>query len=78
MEPRDLDLIRRQAPENSQLADLYKEHVSYEKQLAKLDNKLFLTPEEETLRKELQKKKLKGKDLIEAILSQHRGRAKTQ
>lgn len=78
MESRDLDLIRQHVPEDNQLGELYKEHVDYEKRLAKLDNKLFLTPEEETLRKELQKKKLKGKDLIETILSQYRGRAKNQ
>lgn len=72
MERKDLDLIKRFEKKDSNLAGLYKEHIDYEKRLAKLDNKLFLSPEEELLRKELQKKKLKGKDLIEEILGRYR------
>ncbi len=74
MERKDLDLIQSRLKEDNVLAVLFKEHLGYEKQLAKLDNKLFLTPEEEVLRKELQKKKLKGKDQIEEILKQYRSK----
>lgn len=73
METRDVQLIEQVLDKDKRLANLYREHVTFEKQLSKLDNKLFLTPEEEVLRKELQKKKLKGKDLIEAILKKYRG-----
>lgn len=72
MEQRDLELIESCVRKDKELASLYKEHVDYEKQLAKLDNKLFLTPEEEVLHKELQKKKLLGKDRIESILGKYR------
>lgn len=73
METRDIQLIEQYLEKDRKLATLYREHVGFEKQLAKLDNKLFLTPEEDLLRKELQKKKLKGKDLIEVILKKYRG-----
>lgn len=74
MEHHDLELIQSVANNDRALATLYKEHVSYEKQLAKLDNKLFLTPAEEVLRKELQKKKLVGKDRIENLLKKYRNK----
>ena len=73
MEPQDLELIQQYRGEDRVLEGLYKEHVDYEKQLAKLDHKLFLTPQEEVLRKELQKKKLLGKDRMESILKKYRG-----
>lgn len=73
MDRRDVELIEQFLEQDKKLTTLYREHIDYEKQLAKLDNKLFLTPEEELLRKELQKKKLKGKDLIETILKKYRG-----
>ena len=72
MELGDLELIEKAVAKEKKLAALYKEHVDYEKKLAKLDNKLFLTPQEEVLRKELQKKKLVGKDRIEIILKKYR------
>ena len=73
MERQDVDLIQSASRKDKQLEGLYKEHLDYERQLAKLDNKLFLTPEEEVKRKELQKKKLLGKDRIEDILKRYRG-----
>ena len=73
MENHDLELIQSHLKEDKDLSVLFKEHLSFEKQLAKLDHKLFLTPEEEVLRKELQKKKLKGKDKMEIILKKYRG-----
>lgn len=72
MERQDVELIQVHIKKDPQLQTLYKEHLDYEKKLAKLDNKLFLTPEEEVQRKELQKKKLLGKDQIEDILRKYR------
>lgn len=72
MEPQDREMIQSHLKRDKELALLYREHIDYEKQLAKLDNKLFLTPQEEVLRKELQKKKLLGKDRIENILRRYR------
>ena len=73
MEPTDLNLIERHLQDDPQLERLYQEHVEYEKVLTKLDHKPFLTPTEGQRRKELQKKKLLGKDLIEDILEKYRG-----
>ena len=75
MEHTDLKIIEKYLAEDKILASLYKEHISYEKKLAKLDNNLFLTPEEDVLRRELQKKKLLGKDKMEDILKKYRGEA---
>jgi len=72
MDPRDLDVIQRHVGEDEALEVLYKEHISYEKQLAKLASKLFLSPQEELQKKELQKKKLIGKDRLEALLKKYR------
>lgn len=75
METQDLQLIKTYLPEDKELATLYEEHVSFERRLAKLDNKLFLTPEEECVRKDLQKKKLLGKDRMEGLLKKYRRKA---
>ena len=72
MDPRDLDVIQRHVGEDETLEVLYKEHISFEKQLAKLASKLFLSPQEELQKKELQKKKLIGKDRLEALLKKYR------
>lgn len=72
MEQQDVQLIKTVVGKNKELATLYEAHLTYERQLAKLDNKLFLTPKEELLRKELQKKKLIGKDRMEDILRKYR------
>ena len=77
METQDIDLIQTASRKDKLLATLYKEHLDYERRLAKLDNKLFLTPEEEVVRKELQKKKLVGKDKIEDILRKYPGDQKS-
>lgn len=77
MERQDLEIIQSYLRKDKQLASLYQEHLDYERRLAKLDNKLFLTPEEEVLRKELQKKKLLGKDKIEDILQKYRDNQKS-
>ncbi|MFH0798958.1 MAG: DUF465 domain-containing protein [Pseudomonadota bacterium] len=72
MEQRDLELIERHVSNDKLLEMLYHEHVTFEKQLEKYNNKPFLTPMEETERKNLQKKKLLGRDKIEDILSLYR------
>ena len=73
MEKRDLELIEKNMATNKELEALYKEHVEFEKQLEKLNNKPFLTPTEEMERKNIQKMKLAGRDRIEGILRDYRG-----
>ncbi|OHB32809.1 MAG: DUF465 domain-containing protein [Desulfuromonadaceae bacterium GWC2_58_13] len=51
---------------------LYEEHNLLEKELQKLDQKTYLSPDEELERKKVQKLKLAGKDEMERILIQYR------
>lgn len=48
---------------------LYEEHQLLEKQLKRLDDLSFLTTEQETERKKIQKMKLSGKDEMEQFIS---------
>jgi uncharacterized protein len=51
---------------------LYEEHVLFEKQLRALDDRVYLSPEEEMDRRRMQKLKLAGKDEMEHILREYR------
>ena len=68
MEKRDLDLISRHQDLDPELKRLYQEHLEFEEQLEVFNKRVYLSPTEELERKTLQKKKLKGRDLIERIL----------
>lgn len=72
MEERDLDLIKKYSPKDEVLSNLYEEHLDFEKELEKLENKPYLTPEEEMSLRELKKKKLAGRDKMENILRKYR------
>lgn len=72
MEKRDLELIQKYVASDKTLEALYKEHIVFERQLEKYNNKPFLTPGEEMERKNLQKLKLVGRDQIEGILRDYR------
>ena len=66
------DLVQQLFDGNPRFRLLYEEHLLLEKELEKLDQKAYLTPDEELERKKVQKLKLAGKDEMEAILSQFR------
>ncbi len=72
MEKKDEDLIQALIPHDEELKRFYEEHVALESQLADLNRKLYLTPEQDLERKQLQKRKLSGKDRIMQILEKHR------
>ena len=72
MEQRDLELIQKYESADEVLANLYKEHLDYEKELEELEEKHFLTPEEEVQKAKIKKKKLMGRDQMESILSKYR------
>lgn len=72
MESRDLELIKKYSSKDEVLESLYEEHLDFEKELEKIESKPFHSPEEETVLRELKKKKLKGRDKIENILSKYR------
>jgi uncharacterized protein len=72
MEKRDLDLIGQWKEKDPELKRLWQEHLEFEEQLEVFNKRVYLTPSEEMERKTLQKKKLKGRDQIEQILSKIR------
>jgi uncharacterized protein len=72
MEKTDLELIRQHMSDNQVLANLYNEHLDFEKKLEVYDSKSHLTPGEEVEKKTLQKLKLQGRDKMEHILGDYR------
>ena len=72
MEQKDQTLIQKLCEENPRFRLLYEEHVLFEKQLRALDDRVYLTPEEEMDRRRMQKLKLAGKDEMETILREYR------
>ena len=72
MEQRDLEMIERHMTDNESLKHLYEEHLDFERQLEKYNDKPALTPAEEMERKNLQKLKLMGRDKMEMILAAYR------
>ena len=72
MEKKDEELIQALIPHDPELKQYYEEHVLLEAQLAELNRKVYLTPEQDLEKKQLQKRKLNGKDRIMQILEKHR------
>ena len=72
MEKKDEELIQSLLPHDPELKQYYEEHLTLEQALAELNRKLYLTPEQDLERKQLQKRKLSGKDRIMEILDRHR------
>ncbi|ORJ59521.1 DUF465 domain-containing protein [Geothermobacter hydrogeniphilus] len=64
----DQVLVEQLCNENPRFRKLYEEHLLLEKQLNEMDQKTYMTPEEELERKKVQKLKLAGKDEMEGIL----------
>ena len=67
MEGQDLASLQQLCDERPRFRLLFEEHLLLEKQLATLDQKPHLNPEEELERKKIQKLKLAGKDEMEHI-----------
>lgn len=72
MEERDKLLIDRHIKHDQVLKKFVEEHLLFEKQLDELNQKVYLTPDEEMKHKELKKLKLAGRDKIEEILKKYR------
>ncbi len=66
------ELIERLMRENEQFSKAKQAHTQLAKQLEELENKSFLTPQDEIEIKILKKKKLAYKDEMEKILMQNR------
>ncbi len=72
MEQYELNLLAKYSEKDEELKRLWDEHVRYEKQLERYENKIYLTPGEELEVKELKKKKLAGKTRMHTILDNHK------
>lgn len=71
MEKKELELLEKLAPTHSDLKTLWDDHILYEKQLEKLENKSYLTPSEEQQVRQLKKQKLDGKTKLVALLQEY-------
>ncbi len=72
MDKKDEELIQSLVDRDPELKRYYDEHIDLERQLAGLQHKGVLTPEEDLEKKRIQKVKLAGKDRIMEILARHR------
>ena len=65
----DQNVLQRLLDNNSRFRMLYEEHILFEKKLAEMEKKGFLTPQEELEKNKVKKMKLAGKDEMEQILN---------
>ena len=72
MTAKENELIERLVRENEEFLKAKQVHTQLAKQLEELENKPFLTPQDEVEIKILKKKKLASKDQMEKILVQYR------
>jgi uncharacterized protein len=64
-------LLNKLVSENMEFKSLYDEHNELKNQVEELNNRKFLTPEQEIDKKKLQKKKLSTKDKIMEIVGEN-------
>lgn len=72
MTNKEEELIERLMRENEDFSKAKQAHAQLAKQLEELENKTFVTPQDEIEIKILKKKKLAFKDQMERILVQYR------
>ncbi len=68
MDENNLELVQQLIEENPRYRKLHEEHLFFEKELERINEKRFLIPEEEVEKRKLQKLKLAGRDEMEQIL----------
>lgn len=68
MDPHEIELLEKYAPNDPELKSLWDDHLLYEKQVEKLEGKRVLTPTEQQTLKQLKKQKLEGKTKLMHIL----------
>lgn len=72
MEKKDLEIIQKYIDVDPELKRYMEEHEEFERKLEEMNQRIYLTPEEEVERKKIQKLKLAGRDRIEAILAKYK------
>ncbi len=73
MDAADKELIVAVAHQDFELRRCWDEHQRLEHGIERLNSKLYLSAEEELERKEMQKRKLLGKDRLMQMLERYRG-----
>ena len=68
----DPTILQRLVDENARFRMLYEEHLILEKELRQLDEKSYLSSQEELERKKVQKLKLAGKDEMARLVRCYR------
>ena len=68
MDQHELELLNKYAATDPELKSLWEDHVLYEKQVEKLEGKIFRSPTEVQTLKQLKKQKLEGKTQLMAVL----------
>lgn len=71
MDQRERELLDKYGPQDEALRALQGEHTLYGKQLEKLENKPYRTPNEEVQIKQLKKQKLEAKTKLVTILEKY-------
>jgi uncharacterized protein YdcH (DUF465 family) len=66
------EVVNQLASQNEEFGRMVREHEMLDRQVAELESRPFLLPDEEVELKRIKKLKLAGKDRIEAILATHR------
>ena len=78
MREKNIALIERLRRDNDEFLSWEERHNKLEREIRNLNRKHFLTPDEEVLRKNLQKEKLLAKDVINEILRREENKKKTK
>ena len=68
-------LLDKLMKENDEFKKRYKEHSELKQKVEELNQRKFLTPQEELEKKNIQNQKLKNKDRIDEILNEYHARA---
>ncbi len=66
------DIVKVLDSDNDEFKALHEEHKDLKAKLAELKSKVYLTPEEEIEKKNIQKLKLAKKDRMAALISDYR------
>jgi uncharacterized protein len=72
MEQHELELIEKYRHDDDELKTLWEQHLRFERDLERIEDKPFLTPGEELEMKNLKKMKLAGKTKIHEILDRYK------
>ena len=71
MEIYERDRIESLADEDSELRQVWEQHMGLKARLEEMNSQAYLSPEEQIEKKKLQKLKLAAKDQIAQILARH-------